>query len=85
MSEHEGESKTLSAFFLGFALGCLLCVGAGGAFFWVQNRRLMEAEMEARMQAEDARARAEEAHRAAEAERLALEKRLKQKGPGKGE
>jgi hypothetical protein len=66
MSEHEGDSGKTGAFLLGFLVGVLVCLGAGGSFFAVQARQRMTATRAAMMEAEMARAEAEEARRRAE-------------------
>ena len=60
MSEHEGESKSVGAFLLGFLTGVLVCIGVGGGFFVVVERQSamrerMRAAEEAMMEAEAAR------------------------------
>jgi uncharacterized protein HemX len=98
MSENEGgESKWLGAFLLGFLTGVLVCIGVGGGFFFVVQRRSMmeaevsamraaEAEAMAREQAERARAMEQmariEAEKAKEALRAA-EKKAKEKDKDK--
>jgi hypothetical protein len=55
-------------FFLGFLLGVLLCLGAGGTFVFTMRQRMALEADHARMLAEEARARAVEAEVRARAE-----------------
>jgi type II secretory pathway pseudopilin PulG len=73
MSEHEGDSRWMGPFVLGFVLGILVCLGVGGSLVaMMYSRGRMEAElarqaeMEARDAAEQARQRLEEERRVAE-------------------
>jgi uncharacterized protein HemX len=68
MSEEAGESKSIGAFFFGFLTGVLVCLGAGGALFFVGQQRsraerirAVEMELVAQMEAERARDAAEQA------------------------
>jgi hypothetical protein len=87
MSDNEGgESKSLGAFLLGFLTGVLVCLGIGGALFFVTQRNvLMErqraAEMEevARMEAESARDAEMHARMEAEKAEKALREATKEK------
>jgi hypothetical protein len=80
MSEHEGgEGRTTGAFFLGFLLGVLLCLGAGGTLLVVRRGALAQEQV-ARMEAERAAMAERDARRAAEEARAAL--RAKPKAGG---
>ena len=88
MSEHEGDSGKTGAFLLGFLVGVLVCLGAGGSFFAVQARQRMTATRAAMMEAEraaheamaarDAREAAMQAAEKARAERERADKALKE-------
>jgi hypothetical protein len=72
-------------FFLGFLLGVLLCLGAGGTFVvMVQRRSLVEAEM-MRREAEEAAMHEAMARKEAEAMRLEAEARKQQLEKGLAE
>jgi uncharacterized protein HemX len=92
MSEDgDRDSGKAGAFLLGFLVGVLVCLGAGGTFAFVQVRRVEEermravhAEMMAREAAEEARQREraewkrlEKAAREAEKEMKRAEKEMK--------
>jgi hypothetical protein len=70
MSEREGDSdsRTVSAFFLGFLLGLLVGLGGVGTYFVMVQRRSAEEALAAR-EAEMQRERAAQALRAAEEEK----------------
>jgi hypothetical protein len=76
MSENEGgDSRFMTGFLVGFVVGVLVCLGAGGSYFMVarQHQAAASAEMErARMDAvraeEMARKEAEAARALADAE-----------------
>ncbi len=87
MSENEGgESKTLGAFLLGFLTGVLVCLGIGGALFFVTQRNvLMErqraaeaAEIHARSEREKAEKTLAEMEAQAERRREKAEKALRE-------
>jgi uncharacterized protein HemX len=81
MSEHDGDGGKTGAFLLGFLVGVLVCLGAGGTFFVVgQRQTMMEAERAAHeaMAARDAREAAMQAAEKARAERERADKALKE-------
>jgi hypothetical protein len=79
MSENEGgDSKFMTGFLVGFVVGVLICLGAGGSLALVWGRQqameMRAREAEALMRAEEARAAAEEALRRVEQARKHAEK-----------
>lgn len=77
MSDNEGgDGGKMGAFLMGFFVGVLVSLGAGGVFFvTVQRRAMVKAEM-ARAMAMEAHERARHALQQAEAERARAEKAL---------
>jgi hypothetical protein len=78
MSEHEGgDSGKMGAFLLGFLVGVLVCLGAGGAFVMVVMRQQTMAEMRARDAEQMARMEAERLRDETQAARERAEKALR--------
>jgi hypothetical protein len=76
MSDDRGSSW-VGPFLLGFLLGVLICVGAGGTLLVTAQQSQMMAAREARMAEAMARQEADEARMRAEEARAHLEKELK--------
>jgi uncharacterized protein HemX len=72
------DDGKVGAFLLGFLLGVVVCLGAGGALFLVQNERLGVAEAAARdvaeQAAQEAQAQRDIAEKAAREAKEAAEK-----------
>jgi hypothetical protein len=77
MSDDKG-SNWVGPFLLGFLLGVLLCIGAGGTMLMNWQRSQAMAAREAQMAEEVARREAEEARMRAEEARARLERELRE-------
>lgn len=69
MSDNDSrDDGKVGAFLLGFLVGVLVCLTGGGVFFMVQQRRVVAQTRMMQMEAETARAMAEELRAQAAAE-----------------
>ncbi len=85
MSDGEDrDSGKVGAFLLGFLVGVLVCLGAGGTLAFVQGQRIERQQAAAMHEAMAARDAAREAEERARAERGRAEKLLREAGEKKG-